>query len=28
MPSPAIKCVKQGCNTWAESGSKFCTAHK
>ena len=25
MPAPAIRCVKEGCDKWAVSGSRYCT---
>jgi hypothetical protein len=26
MPSPAIRCVKEGCDKWAVSGSRYCAS--
>ncbi|KAL5041542.1 hypothetical protein BDW71DRAFT_191619 [Aspergillus fruticulosus] len=28
LPVNAMKCVKKGCNKWAESGSSYCADHK
>ncbi|KAJ6050200.1 uncharacterized protein N7446_005562 [Penicillium canescens] len=27
MPSPAMKCVKEGCNAWALASQRFCKDH-